>query len=182
MTRAKGFNKQKKQQALSRVAQGYSYEAVGQEFGVAPDTIYRLVKSRSQNGKTVTAKGKFFGVRLSESQENSLNVFKEKGGFKTNAEAMRALLLYTDGYLSCSAGARTEFENLKSQVQGIANNINQVAYAANRKNIDLIRSQWEDVEELQQGLKQFVRKLDDALDEMRGNSTKLWRKSEYGRG
>ena len=182
MPRKKGFDKMKQQQALSRVAQGFSYEAVGEEFGVARDTIYRLVKNRSHTGRTVVSRGKSFHIRLNEDEMNALKAFCVDGEFRSNADAHRALLRSTQGFLECSRKAQSEFEILKRQIEGIANNINQVAFAANRKDISLVHSQWEDVEELRAGLGAFSDRVNDVLDEMRRESVKLWRKTEYGRG
>lgn len=182
MTRKKSFGKIHKELALKMVSNGSSYEDVGAEFGVGRDAVYRLVKDRTFTGESVRYKGRKLQARLSKEEERLLLSFKESGNFKTDSDAIRALLRSTKGFLEVSSEAQTVFEGLTRKIEGMATNINQVARAANYKKIDLVRAQWEDVEELRRGLGELTRLVKDALREMRRKNTRLWNKSDHGNG
>lgn len=182
MPARKSFSRNHHRQALDMLGKGYSYEEVGDEFGVAADTIYRLKKKHSFQGKTVVAKGRKVTVRLSEVELKSLQAFREQNGKKSNSDAVRAMIRSSQGFLELSAEAQAEFEELKRKIEGMANNINQVAYAANAKRIVLVREQWEDVEELRKGLGELSRTVKDVMREMRRKSVKLWQKSGFDNG
>lgn len=179
MPAKKSFGPKQKQEALWMVSRGASYAEVGLHFGVAKDTIYRLNKARSFKGPSVVSGGRNLKVRLSQNHEDCLKAFREQGGFKTDSDAIRALLMSTQGFISVSDHAQADFQKLTRQIEGMATNINQVARAANTKRIDLVREQWEDVEEVRRGLRELTRFVHDVMSEMRQEGVKLWKKSEH---
>ncbi len=182
MTNAKTFNRNAHERALNLLRDGASYEDVAGEFGVKPDTIYRLAKRRN------VAKGKakinhpVVTFRLPEDELKAFDALVLKHGFASRSELARALALArgASGFLEVSQSDRTDLHTIRNELSSMGRNLNQLTRAANSGRVELVKSQWEDLTELKGTISRLRTYVGDVVDETRRRSVRLWRKSEYG--
>ncbi len=180
MTDAKTFNRNSHERALNLLRDGASYEDVAGEFGVKPDTIYRLAKRRN----VVTAKRKpihpVVTFRLPEDELKAFDALVVKHGFTSRSELARALARGASGFLEVSQQDRADLHSVKVELLAMGRNLNQLTRAANSGRVDLVKAQWEDLTELKSTISRLRGYVTDVVNETRRRSVRLWRKSEYG--
>ena len=70
---------------------------------------------------------------------------------------------------------KEELVALNKQLRKIGTNLNQLTKAANTKRVDLVRAQWEDLNETKAFLKTFRSEVRDALSEIRRRGSGAWK-------
>lgn len=150
------------------------------EFGVKKDTVYRLAKRRNVAVPKARGRDPMIGFRLSADELKAFDALVADRGFKSRSELARVLARGALGFLEVSREERADLEEIKTELSRIGTNINQLARAANRGRVDLVRTQWEDVSELRAALPRVNTYLLKVVAELRRRGVQLWRKSEYG--
>jgi len=175
------FTKKDRGEALNLVKSGKSYADVAKRFGVKPDTIYRLCKRMNFSSPAAKSSNRSISFRLSEDEYRAFVALAQKCGCKSNAEFARALARSAAGFLEMSNERADELANIRLELKRIGTNVNQIAWAANSKKIDLVREQWDEIRHLRTDLGKLKTYLNAVVAETRRRGARLWRKSEYGR-
>jgi transposase-like protein len=180
LTNAKTFNRDSHEKALNLLRDGASYEDVASEFGVKPDTIYRLAKRRNLVGARGKTNHPVVTFRLPEDELKAFDALVLQYDFKSRSELARALARGASGFLEVSQRDNDDLHAIHMELRSMGRNLNQLTKAANARRVELVRTQWEDVRELKASLVSLRGYVSQLSNEVRRRSTALWRKSEYG--
>jgi transposase-like protein len=179
MPRASSFNRGHQEKAINLLRDGGSYEDVAKEFGVKPDTVYRLAKRHGVTERKSRSKGKMVAFYLTEEEFEGFSSLVKLHGYSTKSELGRALVRNALGFLEVSDGEFQKFNEVKAQLSKVGTNINQIAKQANRGRIVLEAADKEDLNELKATVTRLNIYLNDLTSEMRRRGSRLWRKSEH---
>ncbi|WP_299593244.1 plasmid mobilization relaxosome protein MobC [uncultured Tateyamaria sp.] len=159
---------------------GMSDVEVAAKLGVKRDTIYRLKKRMSFTSSAQKSATRSISFRLSEDEFRAFASLAIECGCKSNAEFARVLSRSATGFIEVSREKADELEEIRYELNKIGTNINQIAWAANSKKIELVASQWSDIRQLKTDIGSLRTYLAAVVAETRRRGTRLWRKSEYG--
>ena len=133
--------------------------------------------------ETATTGGKSVSARLSPAEGEALEALKERHGFGSNSDALRALVRSASGMLETDPATATGIEAIRAELHEIGVAVNQIALAAGQGRIDPGREQWAALNALRQTLPEMRSYLRAVVDEQRRRGIRLfaeWREAEGG--
>lgn len=145
----------------------------------------RSVAAKSKSGRevgTVTTGNKAMAVRLSGIEEAGFELLKERLGYRSNSEALRGLVRMALGLLEFEPTAAGELTALKTELQKIGVNVNQIAMAANRGRVDMLPPDWEALNDLRRIVPRLRMTVDDVVLEQRRRGTMLFKEWQASNG
>lgn len=163
--------------ALRSLLDGGTVQTVAEAFGVSARTVARI---KSEGGGTrprgEAPRGKAVAVRLSRSEVEALERLKARHGFGSNSDALRALVRASSGMLEFDPETAARLGEIQGELRKIGVNVNQVALAANRGRVDLMKHHWGAIDALRQALPELRRHLQSVVDEQRRRGVRLFEK------
>lgn len=177
----KTFTKSDQTQALKMLEKGKSPSEVAEQFGVKPDTIYRLRKRMGFVSPAAKSADRSISFRLSEDEFRAFAGLAADCGCKTHSEFARVLVRSAAGFLEMSREKADALEEIRGELGKIGVNVNQIARAANARKVELVMAQWEEIRLLSSQIGSLKTYLNGVVAEARRKGSHLWRKSEYGR-
>lgn len=163
--------------ALRSLLDGSTVQSVAEAFGVSVRTVARI---KSDGGATRPRSqapcGRAVAVRLSRSEVEALARLKARHGFGSNSDALRALVRASSGMLEFDPEAAARLGEIQGELRKIGVNVNQVALAANRGRVDLMKHHWGAINALRQALPELRRHLQGVVDEQRRRGVRLFEK------
>ena len=134
--------------------------------------------------ETATTGGKSVSARLSPAEGEALEALKERHGFGSNSDALRALVRAASGMLETDPATATGIEAIRAELDEIGVAVNQIALAAGQGRIDPGREQWAALNALRQTLPEMRSYLRAVVDEQRRRGIRLFaefREAEGGK-
>lgn len=180
MPAIKSFGKKERQQALKMLREGKTNAEVAAVFGVKRDTIYRFKKRMDFVGPAVKSPTKVISFRLSQDEHRAFLALAQECGSKNTGAFVRSLVRSSAGFLEISREKADALDELRVALNKIGTNINQIAWAANARKIDLVKSEWAEIQSLRTDIAALRTYLNTVVAEARRRGSRLWRKSEYG--
>ncbi|WP_227754487.1 plasmid mobilization relaxosome protein MobC [Stagnihabitans tardus] len=89
---------------------------------------------------------------------------------------MRSIIRMASGFLEFSREDSARLEEIRYELGKIGTNVNQIALAANRGRVPLVRAQWEAIDELRRALPGVRKALSDVVAEHRRRGVELFRR------
>lgn len=169
--------------ALQQLMEGDTIQTVAEAFNVSRRTIDRLKAGKRITRGVSATRGKAVAVRLSAPEAEALERLKVRHDFTSNSDALRALVRASSGILEFDPLVAARLEEVQGELRKIGVNVNQVALAANRGRVDLMKSHWGAITELRQALPGVRRFLQGVVDEQRRRGMRLfdkWVEAERG--
>lgn len=167
---------EQRESAVKRLLEGGTVQTVAETFGVSISTAKRIsAEARGGRGRQGDG-GKSVAVRLSAVEVEALERLKDQYGFGSNSETIRALVRAGAGMLEFDPGSAAKLGEIQHELRKIGVNVNQVAQAANRGRVDLLKSHWQAIHDLRSALPEVRRYLQGVVDEQRRRGTRLFQK------
>jgi Arc/MetJ-type ribon-helix-helix transcriptional regulator len=143
----------------------------------APHTAIAKTRARHlRPSATATTGTKTLSVRLSPIELEVLERLKTRHAYRSNSDALRGMVRLAGGMLEFEPEAARRLEEIRTELHRIGVNVNQIAHAANRGRVDLIKQHWRAIGELRQGLPRLRGYLQAVVEEQRRQGVRLFRK------
>lgn len=97
-----------------------------------------------------TTGGPILSTRVTAEEMLAFDAALAAAGYRSRSEALRALLRGAGGAVSVTAAEAELLGTLAHELHKVGVNVNQIALAANRRQISLVMSQWEELRALRQ--------------------------------
>lgn len=165
-----------REKAVQRLLEGGSIQTVAEAFDISISTAKRISAEAGRQRPSLGSGGKSVAVRLSRTEVEALERLKAQHGFGSNSDALRALVRAASGMLEFDPEAAARLAEVQSELRKIGVNVNQVALAANRGRVDLMKHHWGAINELRQALPGLRRFVQGAVDEQRRRGVRLFEK------
>lgn len=95
-----------------------------------------------------TTGGRILSVRVSREEAQAFDAAIEGAGFASRSEALRSLVRGAGGAVAPLPEEVELLAGLARELHKIGVNVNQIALAANRRQIALMRAEWEEIGQL----------------------------------
>ena len=158
--------------ALSAVANG---PGEGSAVTGAPDKRQRDAK----NDATSTS-GTILSARISKDELLAFDAMVAELGYRSRSDALRAMIRVGSGFLEFSREDAEALLEVQHELHKIGVNVNQIALAANRRRVNLVQAQWQDLNELRAVLPPVRMLLKQINDEHRRRGMALFRRQFDG--
>lgn len=163
-------------EAVRRLRQGGNGRAVAQAVGAAPGTVKGIKQDAVRPRDSATTEGRPVSARLTPVEIEQLEGLKARFGFRSNSDAIRALVRASSGMLEFDPVTASRLTEVKAELHKIGVNVNQIALAANKGRIDLARQEWKALDAVRQAVPGVRIYLQAVVDEQRRRGTRLFRK------
>jgi Arc/MetJ-type ribon-helix-helix transcriptional regulator len=124
---------------------------VAKSFGVSVSTVRKYcaldgVKTERKTRQNTVA------VRLSGEEARALDRAVVDLGYENRSDCLRGLVRMGLGFVELSQADAEGMDELRLQMRRIGTNVNQMARAANRRDLPLMREEWDTLNELRAAL------------------------------
>ena len=120
--------------------------------------------------------GQVVSCRLPAEELRAFDALCGQLGVKTRSDGVRSVVRMASGFLEFSREDSARLEEIRFELGKIGTNVNQIALAANRGRVTLVRAHWETVEELRRVLPGVAKMLSQVVAERRRQGVTLFRK------
>lgn len=175
MARQKLTPKQRKD-AIAKLRAGDAIKTVADEVDAPRSAVAKTKERKVRTAATMTTEGKSVACRLSPVEVEALEKLKARHGYTSNSDVLRALVRASSGLLEFDEAAAQKLEEIRSELRKIGVNVNQVALAANRGRLDLVKHHWTAINDLRQALPGLRTYLQAVVDEQRRRGMRLFEK------
>ena len=162
--------------AIRQLKAGGSVTSVAEAVGSTAPAVAILKRTDVRIRDSGTTDGKPVSARLSPVEIEALERLKDAYGFRSNSDALRALVRAASGMLEFDPDTAAKLDEVRGELRKIGVNVNQVALAANKGRIDFTRHEWKALNELRQALPGVRIYLQAVVDEQRRRGSRLFRK------
>ena len=120
--------------------------------------------------------GQVVSCRLPAEELRAFDALCGQLGVKSRSDGVRSVVRMASGFLEFSREDSARLDEIRFELGKIGTNVNQIALAANRGRLALVRSQWGAVEELRRVLPGVAKVLAQVIAERRRHGVTLFRK------
>ena len=135
--------------------------------GVLP----RRARGRPRSGGS----GQVVSCRLPAEELQAFDALCGQLGATSRSDGVRTVVRMASGFLEFSREDSTRLEEIRFELGKIGTNVNQIALAANRGRVSLVRAHWGAVEELRRALPGVAKMLAQVIAERRRQGVTLFR-------
>lgn len=162
--------------AIRQLKAGGTVASVAETVGATKTATATLKRGEVRTRESGTSDGKPVSARLSQVELKALERLKDTHGFRSNSDALRALVRAASGMLEFDPEAAAKLDEVRGELRKIGVNVNQVALAANKGRIDLVRQEWKALNDLRQAIPNVRIYLQAVVDEQRRRGVRLFHK------
>lgn len=130
-------------------ASGSGSKAAGRAAGRAGQTVYDGASCTAFPGPTLlprpTTGGRILSVRVSREEAQAFDAAIGTAGFTSRSEALRVLVRGAGGTVVPLPEETELLAGLAHELHKVGVNVNQIALAANRRQIALMRAEWDEI-------------------------------------
>lgn len=137
---------------------------------------------KSADGGRVASAGYVISCRLAGEEVAAFDGICAELGAKSRSDGVRLVVRMASGFLEFSRSDAGHLDGLRQDLHRIGTGVNQIALAADRGRIDLVRDQWEAVNELRRTLPGMRNLLSQIVAERRRQGMALFREFAAGEG
>jgi hypothetical protein len=142
----------------------------------AADLGTRPPPARARGRPRTGGAGQVVSCRLPEEELRAFDALCGQLGVKSRSDGVRSVVRMASGFLEFSREDSARLDEIRFELGKIGTNVNQIALAANRGRVALVRSQWGAVEELRRVLPGVAKALAQVVAERRRRGVTLFRK------
>lgn len=147
----------------------------------AKDSISSNLKKSAGGGRAASA-GYVISCRLAAEEVAAFDGICAELGAKSRSDGVRLVVRMAAGFLEFSRSDTGHLDGLRQELHRIGTGVNQIALAADRGRIALVRDQWEAVNELRRTLPGTRNLLGQIVAERRRQGVALFRAFVAGEG
>ena len=127
-----------------------------------------------------TTSGTILSARISKDELLAFDAMVAELGYRSRSDALRAMIRVGSGFLEFSREDAEALLEVQHELHKIGVNVNQIALAANRRRVNLVQTQWQDLNELRAVLPAVRTLLKQINDEHRRRGIALFRHQSDG--
>lgn len=142
--------------------------------GQVSDSAAQPVRGRGR--PHVGGSGQVVSCRLPAEELRAFDALCGQLGVKSRSDGVRTVVRMASGFLEFSREDSVRLEEIRFELGKIGTNVNQIALAANRGRVALVRAHWGTVEELRRVLPGVAKALAQVVAERRRQGVTLFRK------
>jgi hypothetical protein len=120
--------------------------------------------------------GQVVSCRLPTEELQAFDALCAQLGARSRSDGMRSIVRMAAGFLEFSREDSARLEEIRYALGKIGTNVNQIALAANRGRVPMMRAQWTAIEELRRALPSVAKALTRIIAERRRQGVALFRK------
>lgn len=120
--------------------------------------------------------GQVVSCRLPTEELQAFDALCAQLGARSRSDGMRSIVRMAAGFLEFSREDSARLEEIRYALGKIGTNVNQIALAANRGRVPMMRAQWAAIEELRRSLPAVAKVLPQIIAERRRQGVTLFRK------
>jgi hypothetical protein len=121
-------------------------------------------------------KGQVVSCRLPAEELQAFDALCTQLGAKSRSDGVRSVVRMASGFLEFSREDSVRLDEIRYELGKIGTNVNQIALAANRGRVPMVRAQWASVDELRRSLPLVAKALSQIIAERRRQGVALFRK------
>jgi hypothetical protein len=121
-------------------------------------------------------KGQVVSCRLPAEELHAFDALCTQLGAKSRSDGVRSVVRMASGFLEFSREDSARLEEIRYELGKIGINVNQIALAANRGRVPMVKAQWASVDELRRSLPMVAKALSQIIAERRRQGVALFRK------
>ena len=133
-------------------------------------------QARGRGRPRAGATGQVVSCRLPAEELWAFDALCDQLGVKTRSDGVRSVVRMASGFLEFSREDSARLEEIRFELGKIGTNVNQIALAANRGRVSLVRAHWGTLEELRRVLPGVTKMLSQVVAERRRQGVTLFRK------
>ena len=160
---------------ITAVKAGESVRAVAKSFSVSVSTVRKYCAQEGIKRERKTRQNTV-AVRLSAEEAKALDRAVVELGYKNRSDCLRGLVRMGMGFVELSHADADGMDELRLQMRRIGTNVNQIARAANRRDLALMREEWDTLNELRAALPKVRIFLQSVVMEHRRKGVGIFRK------
>lgn len=145
----------------------------------AEASIVSSSKKPADDGRAASA-GYVISCRLAAEEVTAFDGICAELGANSRSDGVRLVVRMAAGFLEFSRSDAEHLEGLRQELHRIGTGVNQIALAADRGRIGLVRDQWEAVNELRRALPGMRNLLGQIVAERRRQGVALFREFAAG--
>lgn len=121
-------------------------------------------------------RGQVVSCRLPAEEVVAFDALCDQLGVKSRSDGIRAIIRMSAGFLEFSPEDAARLDCIQHELHKIGVNVNQIALAANRGRVSMVKEQWAGLDELRQRLPVLRATLSQVISERRRRGVTLYRK------
>ena len=121
-------------------------------------------------------KGQVVSCRLPAEELHAFDALCTQLGAKSRSDGVRSVVRMASGFLEFSREDSAKLGEIRYELGKIGTNVNQIALAANRGRVPMVKAQWASVDELRRSLPMVAKALSQIIAERRRQGVVLFRK------
>ena len=134
----------------------------------------------SSDRAATTTGGAVLSARVSSAELEVFDALIKTLGLRSRSDALRVMVRGASGFLEFSREDAAALSEIAHELHKIGVNVNQIALAANRGRVPMMRAEWQAVNELRAVLPPLRKMLKQIVDERRRKGAALFRKEVVG--
>jgi Arc/MetJ-type ribon-helix-helix transcriptional regulator len=135
---------------------------------------------RAARNDATTTGGTILSARISKDELQAFDAMVAELGYRSRSDALRAMIRVGSGFLEFSREDAEALLEVQHELHKIGVNVNQIALGANRRRLNLVQAQWQDLNELRALLPSVRTLLKQINDEHRRRGVALFRHQSDG--
>lgn len=120
--------------------------------------------------------GQVVSCRLPAEEVAAFDALCDQLGVKSRSDGIRAIIRMSAGFLEFGPEDAARLDGIQRELHKIGVNVNQIALAANRGRVSMVKEQWAGLDELRQRLPLLRATLSQVISERRRRGVTLYRK------
>ena len=142
--------------------------------------VGRHVLPPSADRAATTTGGAVLSARVSGDELAAFDALIKTLGLRSRSDALRVMVRGASGFLEFSREDAAALSEIAHELHKIGVNVNQIALAANRGRVPMMRAEWQAVNELRAVLPPLRKMLKQIVDERRRKGAALFREEVAG--
>lgn len=122
------------------------------------------------------SRGQVVSCRLPAEEVVAFDALCDQLGVKSRSDGIRAIIRMSAGFLEFGPEDAARLDGIQRELHKIGVNVNQIALAANRGRVSMVKEQWAAIDELRQRLPMLRATLSQVISERRRRGVTLYRK------
>lgn len=148
ITRRKRLTEDQRAAIIAKLKAEIPAVRIASEMGVSPSTVRFIKRTIAPERAATTSGGVTVGARLTLEEARAFDAFLGAKGFRSRSDALRSFIRSATGFIEMNAADESALDDVRRQLAKIGVNVNQIAFAANRGRIELVRAEWHTLNDL----------------------------------